>query len=215
MSNAEGTETKGGGVAPPDLDQLESDAAGDAPGMRRKPMRRFAPRGLPVTNDMTHEMIWSADLMIRRARSLGRLVEEIEKARGHRGSADALLFEGSSVAVPVLLSLATEIALKAWQYRERNGAPDRTHDLLELFDGLGDSAQKRLRERMPEIDDPLMPPIYRGMRSVLSQSSRMFVEWRYPHEHGSLWADTGPLKMALDAIIAAYDESPKDVGPGT
>ena len=164
---------------------------------------------------MTDEMIWSPDLMIRRARSLGRLVEEIEKTREHRGSADALVFEGSLVAAPVLLSLATEIALKAWQYRERNGAPDRTHDLLELFDGLGDSAQKRLRETMPEIDDPLMPPIYRGMRSVLSQSRRMFLEWRYPHEHSSLWAETGALKMAFDAIIAAYDESPEGLGPGT
>lgn len=164
---------------------------------------------------MTDETVWSPELMIRRARSLGRLVEEIENTWKHRGPEDSLLFEGSFLATPVLLSLATVIALKAWQCRERNDAPDRTHDLLELFDGLGDSAQKRLKEKMPEIDNPLMPPIYRGQRSVLSECSRMFLEWRHSHEHRSIWAETGPLKMALDGIIAAYDESPEGLGPGT
>ena len=34
------------------------------------------------------------------------------------------------------MSLATEIALKAWQCSERQAPPDRTHDLLKLFKSL-------------------------------------------------------------------------------
>lgn len=150
---------------------------------------------------MTKEKIWSPELMIHRARSLGRLVVEIETG--------AKELEGSILAAPVLLSLAAEIALKAWQCRERNGPPDQTHNLLKLFDGLSNNAQSRLEGKMPEIGNPLpgMPAIYPGMRNALFQCSSVFVEWRYSYEHQSLWAETGVLKTALAAIVEAYDDS--------
>ena len=164
---------------------------------------------------MKHENSWLSDLMIRRAISLSRVAEEIHRGEKKAGQ-DALLFEGMMLAEPVLLSLGAEIALKAWQCRERNEAPDRTHDLLDLFDGLGDKSQKRLEEKIPEHGSPLrgFPPVYPGMRNALTQCRSVFVEWRYAHEHQSLSAEVGILKTALKAIIDAYDDLPQTEAAG-
>ena len=155
---------------------------------------------------MTREVIWNPDFMMIRARSLGRLVEHLHDDADGSGQKDGSRFEGTSVAVPILLSLAAEIALKAWQCKERNGPPDQTHDLLKLFDGLGDNARRRLEQRMPEVPNPVagLPPIYPGMRNSLRQNKNLFVEWRYAHEHVSLIAETGFLKTALRAIVDAH-----------
>ena len=150
---------------------------------------------------MTREVVWHPDLMMIRASSLRRLVEHLEA-----GQRDGSQFEGTSVAVPILLSLAAEIGLKAWQCKERNGPPDKTHDLLKLFDGLGENARRRLEDKMPEVPSPVagLPPFYPGIRNALCQNKNLFVEWRYAHEHHSLFAETGVLKTALTAIVEAY-----------
>lgn len=165
---------------------------------------------------MKNENWWLADLMIRRARSLGRVAEEINEKPEQGGTGDGLLFEGTMLAEPVLLSLGAEIALKAWQCRERNGAPDQTHDLLRLFDGLGVESQKRLEEKMPEVGSGLrgLPPVYPGIRNALTRCRSVFVDWRYAHEHKSLYAETGVLKTALKAIVDAYDQMPLGDGRG-
>ena len=113
-------------------------------------------------------------------------------------------------AAPILLSFADEIALKAWQFRERNGPSDKPHDLLELFDGWGDDARRRLEERMPEVPNPVaaLPPVYPGIRNGLRQNRNLFVKWRYAHEHDSLWTETGILKKAPWAIVETYYEVP-------
>ena len=150
---------------------------------------------------MTREVIWNPDLMMIRASELGRLVKHLSA-----GQSDGSSFEGTTVAAPILLSLAAEIGLKAWQCKERNGPPDKTHDLLKLFDGLGENARRRLEDKMPEVPRPVagLPPIYPGIRNVLCQNKNLFVEWRYAHEHVSLFAETGVLKTALTAIVEAY-----------
>ena len=150
---------------------------------------------------MTREVIWNPDLMMIRASELGRLVEHLSA-----GQSDGSSFEGTTVATPILLSLAAEIGLKAWQCKERNGPPDKTHDLLKLFDGLGENARRRLEDKMPEVPSPVagLPPIYPGIRNALCQNKNLFVEWRYAHEHVSLFAETGVLKTALTAIVEAY-----------
>ena len=150
---------------------------------------------------MTREVVWHPDLMMIRASELGRLVEHLEA-----GQRDGSSFEGTTVAAPILLSLAAEIGLKAWQCKERNGPPDKTHDLLQLLDGLGENARRRLEDKMPEVPSPVagLPPIYPGIRNALSQNKNLFVEWRYAHEHHSLFAETGVLKTALTAIVEAY-----------
>ena len=165
---------------------------------------------------MKHENMWLPDLMIRRAISLSRVAEEIDKGAEKAGLEDALLFEGVMLAEPVLLSLGAEIALKAWQCRERNGVPDRTHDLLALFDGLGDESKKQLEEKMPEVEGPVrgLPPVYPGIRNALALCKSVFTEWRYAHEHESLYAETGFLKTALKAIIDAYIDLPQAAAKG-
>ena len=104
------------------------------------------------------------------------------------------------------LSYIIPIGLKAWQCKERNGPPDKTHDLLKLFDGLGENARRRLEDKMPEVPSPVagLPPIYPGIRNALCQNKNLFVKWRYAHEHVSLFAETGVLKTALTAIVEAY-----------
>ena len=70
-----------------------------------------------------------------------------------------------------MLSLALEIALKAWQRRERQGAPDRSHDLLQLFEGLEEATQKRLEAKMPPMVDPLVGETLReGLRELLEST---------------------------------------------
>ena len=120
---------------------------------------------------MEREKQWHPEPMIRRAGSLARVVEDIGERRKKGGPGDGLLFEGNMLAETVLLSLDAEIALKAWQCRERNGAPDRTHELAELFDGLGDESRARLEEKMPEVESPVrgLPPVYPGMRNALAR----------------------------------------------
>ena len=57
---------------------------------------------------MTREVVWHPDLMMIRANKLRRLVEHLDDA-DMSGQSDGSRFEGTSVAVPILLSLAAEI----------------------------------------------------------------------------------------------------------
>ena len=163
---------------------------------------------------MTRDSFWknNPDLMMIRANELRRLVEHLDAEQR-----DGVWHEGTSVAVPVLLSLAVEIGLKAWHRREGNESPVKTHDLLELFDGLGENTRRRLEDKMPEVPGPVagLPPYYPGIRNALCQNRKLFLEWRYAHEHDALFAETGVLKTALKAIVEAYFvEVPQGRVPG-
>ena len=151
---------------------------------------------------MTRDSFWKNNphLMMIRANELGRLVEHLDAEQR-----DGVWREGTNVAVPVLLSVAVEIGLKAWHRREGNESPFKTHDLLELFDGLGENTRRRLEDKMPEVPGPMPEwPIYPGIRNALRQNKDIFTEWRYAHEHDALTAETGVLKAALKAIVDAY-----------
>ena len=117
---------------------------------------------------MTQDSFWknNPELMMIRAKELGRLVEHLDAEQR-----DGVWHEGTSVAVPVLLSLAVEIGLKAWRRREGNRSPVKSHDLLELFDGLGENTRRRLEDKMPEVPGPVPElPIYPGIRNALRQN---------------------------------------------
>ena len=161
---------------------------------------------------MTRDGFWknNPDLMMMRANELGRLVEHLDAEQ-----TDGVWREGTILAVPVLLSLAVEIGLKAWHRREGNESPFKTHDLLELFDGLGENTRRRLEDKMPEVPSPIPDwPIYPGIRNALRQNKDIFTEWRYAHEHDALFAETGVLKTALAAIVEAYFvQVPQKRGP--
>ena len=150
---------------------------------------------------MTQDSFWRSNPrdMIIRAHGLGQLAERLEAEQ-----IDGAWNDGTFVAFPVLLALAAEIGLKAWYRIEGNPGP-KTHDLLKLFDGLGENTQRRLEDKMPEIpsDIPIWPA-YPGIRDALRQNKDVFTEWRYAHEHDGLIAQTAFLKTALKAIVDTY-----------
>ena len=178
---------------------------------------------------------WAADLMIRNAKALQRVVKELEKNRSklfpldewskwNRDTEAKLLFEGTFLAIPNLLSLATEIALKAWLCRERQKDPERTHDLLKLFQSLEQDTQEMLEARMQK-QSPC--PVWAGqtgmqnlspceqemlgakmypLRDVLRSHSDVNIRWRYIHEETSAQCELPEIDRALTVIIDAYEK---------
>lgn len=151
---------------------------------------------------------WTTDAMILTAKSLQHLVKELGQLQGLPQSG-SLLFEGKFVAVPVLLTLATEIALKALQCQERQAKPDRCHDLLKLFEGLEKDTQVRLAEKLPEVLHPIpgAPPVEPGVKATLNFHRKVFEEWGYLYESGRGEFQTTELDKVLTAIIETYDET--------
>jgi len=126
---------------------------------------------------------WDPYWVIEDAKALQRVAEELRGQDSQSGESDALLFRGKFLAEAILLSLALEIALKAWQRRERQGAPDRSHDLLQLFEGLEEVTQKRLEAKMPPMVDPWLGETLReGLRELLHSHQNAHTDWRYLYE---------------------------------
>lgn len=141
------------------------------------------------------------DLMMDHARALLRVAQEMDRGNPSPASdRDFFSSYGHAIAMPVLLSLATEIALKAWQCREGK-APIRSHDLFRLFCGLEPATQKRLEEAVqPPSPDrqyvlerlgipallegtkELGAAYFQGLRDILRIYSKAFEEWRYRYE---------------------------------
>ena len=166
------------------------------------------------------------DLMIENARSLQRLVNELEQNESNFPMSDPLLFSGVFLASPVLLLFAIELALKAWQCREQNGEHDGIHDLLRLFDKLKPETKKLLEGRMRVVEQPSLPPALepraQGMRpgeplrNLLFSHKDVFITWRYMHEYHDedstprtppqRVVQTASLDRALTVIIDSYDK---------
>ena len=175
-----------------------------------------------MAGKQNHGINWNADTMIENAKALQRVVKELEKNRPVPSLQDKLLFLGTGLAVPNLLSLATEIALKAWLCWEQKG-PERTHDLLKLFQSLEQNTQEMLEARMRKVsphsvwaEQPRMQnlgPFEQAMfaakmhplRDILRSHSDANVRWRYLHEETSAQFETGEIDRALTVLIDAYE----------
>ena len=148
------------------------------------------------------EIFWHPEWMLLEAAKLGQVVERLDAPEeGH-----TVRFDRSPIAVPVLLSLAIELALKALQWNERDGRqPDHTHDLLKLFKGLKKDTRERIEANMPEVPG-VLPDLPRrpGIRTALCRARNVFVDWRYPYEHPGLIIETADLKTALKAILDVH-----------
>ena len=172
---------------------------------------------------------WDADSMIWNAKSLQRVAKELERKKSESPQQDSFLFMGKALASPILLSLATEIALKAWQCRERKGKPEKTHDLLKLFNGLGTRTQELLEARMRKLsphsvwaEDPRMQNLnadlqnifkakMHPLRDVLCSHRDAHTHWRFIHEDPSSVFETAEIDRALTVIIDAYVSRKEDV----
>ena len=160
---------------------------------------------------------WDPDAMIHNARSLHavaqHLVSDPDPGETRTSDAGGLFGTGRFFAGPVLLALATEIALKAWHCRETKGAPRRTHDLIALFEALSEKTQCLLTARYPSDLFPCATdafgPLPSDMRSALEIHRKTFELWRYPHENPDdlIWPDA--LDAALSTIVDAYDHPPE------
>ena len=179
---------------------------------------------------------WNADSMIKNAKALQRVVKELEKnkpkpspsdgwGKWDRGTENELLFRGKFLAVPNLLSLATEIALKAWQCREQLKAPERTHDLLKLFQSLEQDTQEMLETRMRKVspdsvwaealrmqnlsplEQEMLGANMHPLHDVLRSHSDVNIRWRYIHEesYGAQF-ETVEMDLALTVIIDTYEK---------
>ena len=91
-----------------------------------------------------------AIVLMGQAQSLQRVAETLQPD-AELDSPGSALYRGKTVAVPMLLGLATEIALKAWQCEPRNGRYDRSHDLVGLFDSLDVGTKSRLEGALPPM----------------------------------------------------------------
>ena len=103
--------------------------------------------------------------MLDTAKSLHHVANALDSDRKSTPS-DHLTIKGAFVAVPVLLTLATELALKTWYCRELKQPPPKCHDLLYLFDALPPAVQARLADALPEVPDPVhggLPPVRPGI----------------------------------------------------
>lgn len=142
--------------------------------------------------------------------ALQRVANELDENSASPES-DHLAFWGECIAATVLMALAMEIALKAWQCRERNGEYDRSHDLLELFNGLGKKTQSQLEAKMPDLPDPWLGPkaplARKGLKKTLSYNRKAFECWRYIHESRFESFESSQFKVALSAVIEAYVEN--------
>ena len=159
------------------------------------------------------------DFMIDHARALLRVAQEIDRGNPSPASdRDFFSAYGQAIAKPVLLSLATEIALKAWLCREGK-APIQSHDLFRLFCGLEPATQKRLEEALPPTipstiarllsdDFTDTPPVYhQGLRDILRTYRKAFEEWRYRYEDLESTFAPDCLTKALTVIIDEYFKS--------
>ena len=146
--------------------------------------------------------------MMFAARALQALVRSF--GNGVDPSSNVALFEGQFIARPVLLTLAMELALKAWWAKENRGSnTPKTHDLLNLFDRLNEDTRTGLESAHPEIPHPLrgFRPLRPGLRSLLASNNTAFVKWRYLHEHSSARFPEGEFDEALSAVIREFDQT--------
>ena len=120
--------------------------------------------------------------MIDHARSLRQVANHLDE--GMNAKVDGTLFKGKILAVAVLMTLAVEIALKALQCQEDKEDIDRKHDLLELFRGVNEDTQARLKVRVPTILGPVslklgiqnINPVGAGIEKVLEYHQSTFTE---------------------------------------
>ncbi len=186
-------------------------------------------------SEQNHGKSWNADLMIMNAKALQRVVKELEKNRSklfpldewskwNRDTEARLLLNGMFLAIPNLLSLATEIALKAWQCRERQKDPDHIHNLLELFESLEQDTQEMLEARMQKqspcpvwagqprmqnlspLEQEMLGAKMHPLRDVLRSHSDVYKRWRYLHEETSAQCELPEIDRALTVIIDAYEK---------
>ena len=165
-----------------------------------------------MSENKSENLSWDPYWMICNAKSLQEVANHFAADMEPESKSENFLFSGKFMSTPILMALATEIALKALQCQARNDPPTRTHDLLKMFEGLSEDTQARLEEGLPSRLDPVslrlgvqdFCPAGAGMRKVLEYHRCSFKRWRYKYEEpgGSFYPSV--LDEALTVIINTY-----------
>ncbi len=159
---------------------------------------------------------WDPDHMMLNAKSLKCVASGLDEKLPEARNADPVLFRGMFLAAPILWTLATEIALKAFQCRERESEPDHIHDLLALYEALDPLSQTLLANVMSGEErqircliSEIWMPGDTALRAILRYHRFTFERWRYYYENQE---DVfyNFLGQALTEIINIYDETRSD-----
>ena len=169
-----------------------------------------------MSDNKTEKLGWSSYWMIRNAKSLQEVANHLDADMELQS--DSFLFHGIIMTAPILMALATEIALKALQCQEQEEPPKRPHDLLKLFKGLSEDTQAQLEGRLPSRLDSVSLrlgvqdffPVGAGMRKVLEYHRHSFERWRYLHEDPREICYLPELNEALTVIIETYNQIQTD-----
>ena len=162
---------------------------------------------------MESDQVFSPFHMIDHALSLQQVANHLNE--GMDTKPDGTLFNGMFLAVPVLMTLAVEIALKALRCQECIEKFDRDHNLVNLFKSLSEDTQFRLKERLPITLDAVslklgiqdFCPVGVGIEKVLEYHQNTFRDWRYLYEKGGGNKCYVPeLNKVLTAIVETYEE---------
>ena len=167
-----------------------------------------------MSENKNKNLAWNPYWMICNAKSLQKVANYLAADMELESNSENFLFSGKIMSVPILMALATEIALKTLQCQERKSSPMHSHDLLKLFEGLSEDTQTRLEERLPSRLDPVSLrlgvqdffPVGAGMRKVLEFHRCSFGRWRYRYEDPGESFYPSALDEALTVIINTYDQ---------
>ena len=178
-----------------------------------------------MDDNKSSDLRFDTDSMMECARSLQVVCEELDKRKIEKMKTDTSLFSGTLQTVPIIMSLAIEIALKAWLIREqeKNSFP-HIHDLVELFDRLKPTTKETLEVRMRNLspdsiwaDQPSMinlDPDFQEtlgatmdpLRKVLDAHRNAHMHFRHLYEKEGISFDKSEMDKALTVIIDAYCE---------
>lgn len=162
---------------------------------------------------MESDQVFSPFHMIDHALSLQQVANHLNEDMDTKP--DSTLFNGMFLAVPVLMTLAVEIALKALKCQEDKEKPNQVHNLVNLFKSLSEDTQTGLKERLPITLDAVSLklgvqdscPVGAGIERVLEYHQNTFRDWRYLYEKGGENKCYVPeLNNVLMAILETYEE---------
>ena len=152
--------------------------------------------------------------MILNATTWLSLAQELEQNLPNSMAENPYLYYGARASLPILLSLATETALKAWYWRDHKKAPPMKHHLLPLFDSLNPTSQDLLNQRISTLqlclkNQPDTPKNLHktSLRETLSLHNDTFILWRYPTHYKLSHIKVPSLRLALAVIIDSYEKN--------
>ena len=176
-----------------------------------------------MSENENQDIKWKSEYMMDNARSLQRVAQSLDQNMSEQLKSDPRLFTGKLLAVPILLSLVAEIALKALLCWKKNKAPIQTHDLQKLYLSLGENTQELLEARLRKVSPNSIRADHPGMQNLNPDLQEMFaakmhplrdvlrthcdshMRFRYLYENMPAYFDTSEIELALKVIIETFD----------